>query len=56
MASESGDRYLVQRFVELTVAAPREPVTVLGLARGHLNGGGTTKPGVGGFVAAPAWV
>ena len=52
MASESGDGDLVQRLVELAVAAPVEAVTVLGLAGGDRDGGGTGEAGVGGFVAA----
>ena len=56
MASEPGDSDVVERSVELTVSAPVEAVTVLGLAGGDLDGGDTTEPGVGGFVAAPSRV
>jgi hypothetical protein len=56
VASESGDRDLVQCSVELPVSAPVESVMLLGLAGGDWDGGTSGEPCVGGFVAAPARV
>ena len=55
-AALPGDRNEVEGPVELAIAASVEPMTVLALAGGHLDGSGAAESGVRGFAVAAARV
>ena len=55
-AALPGDRNEVERPVELAVTTTIEPVTVLALSGGDLDGCGAAESGVGSFAVAAAGV
>jgi hypothetical protein len=54
IAALPGDGYEVEGPVELAVASSAEPVSVLALAGGDLDRGGSAESGVGGFAVTTA--
>ena len=54
IAALPGDGNEVEGPVELAVASSAEPVSVLALAGGDLDRGGSAEPGVGGFAVTTA--